>query len=155
VRLSDQVRRATGGLTLIELVVVMAVLAVAAVLVAPAVRRGSEGLRVRAGARQVAALLREARSQAVAHRRPTRVALERVKRAVTLAWDGDPEPMRRVDLSAGIRLEPAGGADALTFSPRGLARDARWIVEGPGRRRLAIEVHGVTGRVTVAPVAGS
>jgi general secretion pathway protein H len=148
-------RRAAGGFTLVELVVVMAVLAVAAVLVAPSIRRGSEGYRVRAGAGQVAALLREARSQAVAHRRPTRVALERVRPAVTLAWDGEQEPIRRVELSPGIRLEPASGSDALTFSPRGLARDARWIVEGPGHRRLAIEVHGVTGRVTVAPVAGS
>lgn len=151
----DRVRRAAGGLTLVELIVVVAVLAAAAVLVGPSIRRGSEGLRVRAGAGQVASLLREARSQAVAHRRPTRVALESVRHAVTLGWDGEREPLRRVELSPAIRLEAAAGADALTFSPRGLTRDARWIVEGPGGRRLAIEVHGVTGRVTVAPIAGS
>jgi hypothetical protein len=38
----------------------------------------------------------------------------------------------------------------LTFTPRGVARDARWIVEGPSGRRLVVDVNGVTGRVSVA-----
>jgi general secretion pathway protein H len=149
------VLRAANGVTLLELVVVLAVLATAAVLVAPSVRRGGDGLRLRAGAGQVAALLRHARQEAVTHRRPTRVALERAGQAVTLAWDGEREVLRRLELPPAMQLEAAAGGDTVTFSPRGLARDARWIVEAPGGRRLAVELHGVTGRVTVASAAGS
>ena len=59
-----------------EVVVVLAVLATVTAFALPSIRRGSEGLQLRAGAGRVASLLREARQQAVTHRRPTRVALE-------------------------------------------------------------------------------
>ncbi len=146
-------RPAAAGFTLIELVVVLAIMATAVLLVAPAIRRGAEARRLRASAGQVAALLREARYRAVADRRPTRVVVE-ARDAVSLAWDGEGQALRRVDLPPPLRLEPAAGGRALVFSARGLARDARWIVEGPAGRQLAVELHGVTGRVTVAP-AGS
>ena len=54
-----------------------------------------------------------------------------------------------MELPERFRVETAGGPESLTFSPRGLVRDARWVVEGPGGRRLVVEVHGVTGRVSV------
>lgn len=141
------------GLTLMELVVVLAVLATVTAFALPSIRRGSDGLQLRAGAGRVASLLREARQQAVTHRRPTRVALEPNHRAAALGWDATDEPLRRVELPERFRLEAAAGGETLTFSPRGLVRDARWVVEGPGGRRLVVEVHGVTGRVAVmAPV---
>jgi Tfp pilus assembly protein FimT len=139
--------------TLLELVVVVAVLATVTAFALPSIRRGSESLQLRAGAGRVASLLREARQQAVTQRRPTRVALEPSRRAAALAWDGTSEPLRRVELPERFRLEATAGGESLTFSPRGLARDARWSVEGPGGRRLVVEVHGVTGRVAVAAPA--
>jgi general secretion pathway protein H len=139
-----------GGLTLLELVVVMAVLAIVTALTLPSIRRGNEGLQLRAGAGRVASLLREARQRAVTHRRPTRVALEPGRHAAALAWGETDEVLRRVELPDRFSLEAAAGGDTLTFSPRGLVRDARWIVQGPGGRRLVVEVHGVTGRVAVA-----
>jgi general secretion pathway protein H len=145
--------RDAAGVTLLELVVVVAVLATVTAFALPSIRRGSESLQLRAGAGRVASLLREARQQAVTHRRPTRVALESSRRAAALAWDGTGEPLRRVELPDRFRLEATAGGESLTFSPRGLARDARWAVEGPGGRRLIIEVHGVTGRVAVAAPA--
>lgn len=138
------------GVTLLELVVVVAVLATVAALTLPAIRRGSDNLQLRAGAGRVASLLREARQQAVTHRRPTRVALEPNRHAAVLAWDGTDEPLRRVELPDRFRLEATAGGETLTFSPRGLVRDARWVVEGPAGRRLVVEVHGVTGRVAIA-----
>ena len=145
--------RDARGVTLLELVVVLAVLATVTAFALPSIRRGSEGLQLRAGAGRVASLLREARQQAVTHRRPTRVVLEPSHRGAALAWDGSDEPLRRVELPERFRLEAASGGETLTFSPRGLVRDARWVVEGPGGRRLVVEVHGVTGRVAVAAPA--
>jgi prepilin-type N-terminal cleavage/methylation domain-containing protein len=141
------------GLTLMELAVVLAVLATVTVFALPSIRRGSDSLQLRQGAGRVASLLREARQQAVTHRRPTRVAVEPSGRAAALAWDGDDEPLRRVELPDRFRLEATAGGESLTFSPRGLVRDARWVVEGPGGRRLVVEVQGVTGRVAVAAPA--
>ena len=126
-----------------ELVVVLAVLATVTAFALPSIRRGSEGLQLRAGAGRVASLLREARHQAVTHRRPTRVALEPNHRGAALAWDGSDEPLRRVELPDGSVWRPPRGSESVAFSPRGLVRDARWVVEAsPGGRRLAIDVDG-------------
>lgn len=142
-----------AGLTLVEIVVVLAVLATVSAFALPSIRRGSEGLQLRAGASRVASLLREARQKAVTHRRSTRVELQSSRHGAALAWDGTEETLRRVDLPERFRLVAAEGGESLTFSPRGLARDARWIVEGPTGRRLAIDVQGLTGRVAVAAPA--
>jgi prepilin-type N-terminal cleavage/methylation domain-containing protein len=149
-RRPSRVGAGAAGLTLVELTVVVAVLAVVAVFALPAVRRGSESLQLRATAGRVASLLREARQQAVTHRRPTRFALEGQGRAAAFGWEDAEEPLRRVELPARLRVEATGGTERLTFSSRGLARDARWLVEGPSGRQLVVEVHGVTGRVSVA-----
>ncbi len=146
-------RQACSGVTLLELVVVIAILATATIFALPAIRVGNDNLQLRAGASRVASLLREARHQAVTHRRPARVTLEANRHAAALVWDGTEDPIRRVELPARFRLDAAGGPEALTFSPRGLVRDARWTVEGPGGRRLVVAVHGVTGRVTVGAPA--
>jgi prepilin-type N-terminal cleavage/methylation domain-containing protein len=147
--------RRDAGFTLMELVVVLAVLATVTAFALPSIRRGSEGLQLRTGASRVASLLREARQQAVTHRRPTRVALESSHRAVALAFVGSDEPLRRVELSERFRLAATEGGDAVIFSPRGLGKDARWTVEGPGGRSLVVEVHGITGRVAVAAAPGA
>ena len=86
--------RGPGGFTLLELVVVLAVLATVTALALPSIRRGSQNLQLRAGAGRVASLLREARLQAVTYRRPTRVALEPSHRGAALGWDGTNEPLR-------------------------------------------------------------
>jgi hypothetical protein len=138
-------------MTLVEITVVLAVLATVTVFALPALRRGSEGLQLRAGAGRVASLLREARQQAVTHRRPTRVAIGSGRRTAVLEWEGADEPLRRVELPERFRVDAGSGPESLTFSPRGLVRDARWVVEAPGGRQLVVEVHGVTGRVSVGP----
>ena len=145
----SRVSRSASGLTLMELVVVLAVLATVTAFALPSIRRGTENLQLRAGAGRVAALLREARLQAVTQRRPTRVALDANHGGAALAWDGVDEPLRRVELPKRFRLASVAGGESLTFSPRGLVRDAQWAVESPGGRRLIIEVHGITGRVAV------
>ena len=145
--------RQQRGFTLIELVVVLAILAAAAVLVLPAVGRGTETLRLRGEAGRVAALLREARLHAVSRRQPTRVTLDPARHTVALGLGPSEPSSRQIAMSPGVRLHVETGGETLTFSPRGVTREARWIVEGAGGRRLAIEVQGVSGQVTVVAEA--
>lgn len=141
--------RVVAGFTLIELIVVLAIISVAAAFVVPAVGRGAEGLRLRQEAGRVAALLREARLQAVTQRRTARVTLDRVRNTVGLTI-GDRE-VREITMPRDVRVSVATGGDSLAFSSRGLAREARWVFAVPGGRELAIAVDAITGRVTVGP----
>jgi len=142
-------RPGSAGFTLIEIIVVLAILSVATALVLPSVGRGTESVQVRSQAGRIAALLREARLQAVTQRRATRVTLDRARNTVTLTA-GDPDhPLRELEVPPGLRVSVAIGGDTLTFSSRGLTRETRWLVEAAGGRRLAIDVDPITGRVTV------
>jgi general secretion pathway protein H len=137
------------GFTLIELIVVLAVVAIAMAFVMPSVGRGTETLRVRSEAKRVAALVREARLQAVSQHRAARVALDRTRNTVTLTIGDSERPHRTVELPAGMRVTVDVGGESLTFSSRGLTRETRWIVEAAGGREMAIDVHPISGRVTV------
>jgi type II secretion system protein H len=139
------------GFTLIELVVVVAILAVVAALVGPAVGRGTEGLTLRSEAGRVAGLLRQARQHAVSQHRPTRVELDRARNRVTMTAAGADHPARELGVAAGFRMRVELGGDALTFSSRGRARETRWVLEAPRGRALAIHVDALSGRVSVAP----
>lgn len=148
-------RRASAGFTLIELVVVFAMLAVATALVLPTVGRGMEALRLRNEVGRIATLMREARLEAVRQRRATRVTLDPGQNTVALTA-GDPDhPLRQLALPRGFRVTVTAGGETLAFSSRGLTRDTRWVVEEPGGRRLAITVDAVSGRVTVGSAVRS
>jgi general secretion pathway protein H len=137
------------GFTLIEIVVVLAILAVATALVLPSVGRGTESLRLRSEAGRVAALLRQARLEAVSQRHATRVTLDPARNTAAMVA-GDPDrPARQVELPAGLRLRVVTGGESVSFSSRGVAHETRWLVEAAGGRRLAIDVEAITGRVTV------
>jgi len=138
--------------TLIELVVVLALVGAVVGLALPAIRAGTEGSGLRASAGRVAAVLREVRWRAINRRQPTQVAIDASRHAVTLTWQGEGEPVRRVEVPPPLRLDVVAGERTVTFSSRGLARDTRWIIENPQGRRFLIELHGITGRVAVSPV---
>ena len=64
------------GFTLLELIVTLAVLALAVAVVTPAIGRGTDGLRARAEVAGFAATLRHAREQAITTQRPYRVVVD-------------------------------------------------------------------------------
>jgi len=127
----------------------LAILAIAVFFVLPSVGRGTEGLRLRTEGGRIAALLRDARRQAVTRREPVRVSLDRVTGAVSLTLGEAATPARRIEVPEGFRLDAGEGGEAVTFSPRGTAREAHWTLENRRGRRVAIEVAAVTGRVTL------
>ena len=144
----DQV---SSGFTLIEIVVVLAILAVATALVLPSIGRGTEALRLRSETGRVAALLREARLQAISQRRATRVTLDRSRNTLALIAGDAEHPVRELAMPAGLRVTVATGTESVAFSSRGMAHETRWLVEAGSGRRLAVDVDALTGRVTVRP----
>jgi prepilin-type N-terminal cleavage/methylation domain-containing protein len=141
----------TRGCTLIELVVVLAVLAIAAAVVGPAVDRTVDGVRVRAEVAAFAGFLRAAREQAVARQVAYEVVLEPEPRALQLRRPGaeDGPAHARRTFSAALRIEAA--TPRVTFWPHGMSSGARFAIDAPGPRRYVITVDALTGRVATQP----
>jgi type II secretion system protein H len=135
----------TRGFTLIELVVTLFILSLAATVVAPSVVTGVETLRARTEAAGIATFLRAAREQAVTHNRAHEVRVKSEEGIVELRAGDSVTATRR--LAAGVRVTADPPAARLvTFLPTGLSSGARLRVEMAGRAYL-ITVDPLTGRV--------
>jgi general secretion pathway protein H len=144
---ADRGRR-QHGFTLIEVVVVMAVLALAAAVTVPAIGRGTEALRARAEVAGLSAFLRHARQQAITRRETQEVRIDPQAHLVVLAAAGAVEARSSRRLWTDLRIEASPPA-ALTvrFLPQGLSTGGTFRIEAPGRRVYLITVDPLTGRV--------
>jgi general secretion pathway protein H len=143
------VRRASGGYTLIEVVMVMAVLVVASAVLAPAVGRTVDGVKVRTEVAGIASFLRWAREQAVTRGEPNEVALDLNARALVFRrTGGDPGAggETRRPLSPLLHVT-AASAPRVTFMPQGRSSGASFRIEAVGPRVYLITVDPLTGRV--------
>jgi prepilin-type N-terminal cleavage/methylation domain-containing protein len=143
------------GFTLIEVVVVLFVLAVAMAVGVPAIGRGADGLRVRAEAAGLANFLRAAREQAVTRNRAYEVRVDPEAGAIVMVSVGGTAGARSGAtvlatrrLAARVRIE----ADpplrrTVTFTPQGLSSGGRFRVGLPGPRVYVVTVDPITGRV--------
>jgi len=132
-----------------ELVVVLALLALAAAIVAPAVGRAATDVRARSEAAAVAAFLRGARELAATRREVVQVAPGRDDHTLLLrqpATHGSAGSERARTFTARLRLEP--GAGALSFLPDGMSSGGRITLDASGRRSFTVVVDPLTGRVT-------
>ena len=113
-------RRGPQGFTLIEIVVVMLVVGLAAAVVVPGVGRGVDAFRVRAEVSGFSSFLRYAREQAVIRRVSQEVRVDPEARLVVLTAAGSERPRASRRIGQGIRVEAPGGrvytvtVDALT-----------------------------------------
>lgn len=150
-----QVNRARG-FTLLEILVVLALAAIILALVLPRLGGGLEGLRVRTASRQVAALLRSARVQAVAWRQTVTVTADPRGGTLLVEPPGRTGAPSRLAMPQGVRLavldeaaRPRGDRPTrIRFSPRGGSDGGALAVTGAGRR-ISIVVDPLTGRVTI------
>lgn len=138
-----------AGFTLIELVVVLFLLSLAAGLALPAVGRGVETLELRAQVAGFSAFLRYGREQAITKRVTHEVRVDPEARQVTLIPIGSDSPKARKQLSSRIQIsaEPSG-ARVVTFSPQGFSSGASFRLEAPGGRVYRVTVDPITGRVS-------
>lgn len=138
-----------AGFTLLELLVVMAVLAMAAVIALPLARGPAAGRVVEGTARDIAAMLRATRLSAISRNTPRAVTFDLA--AGHYAADGvararafPPHVSFLITTAAGEQI----GANRyrVRFFPDGSATDAKLSI-GSGARHARIIVDGLTGRV--------
>lgn len=135
------------GFTLLELVVTLFVLGLAAVLATPVIGRTTDTLRTRAEVARFAAMLRHAREQAITTNRPYRVVIDPPDRRVTIVAGEDEIRETRV-LPPQFEVRPVSNPAALSvrFEPQGVSNggDFRFVA---GRVVYRVTVDALTGRV--------
>jgi general secretion pathway protein H len=140
------------GFTLLELIVTLAVLAVTAAVVAPAIGRGTDSLKARAEVASFAATLRHAREKAITTQRPHRVEVDTEAHRVSIvappASEEDKEVRETRTLSSRLTIE-ASPSPEVTFDPRGIATGVDFKLTSGGIVYL-VTVDQLTGRVKSA-----
>ena len=126
---------------------VMAVLAVAGAVLAPAVGRAVDGVKVRTEVAGFASFLRWAREQAITRGETHEVALDLEARALLFRRAGG-EPSARAErrraLSPLLHVVPA---PRVIFMPQGRSSGGSFRIEAAGPRVYLITVDPLTGRV--------
>lgn len=141
------------GFSLIELLVVLAVMGLVLALVVGYRAPWSSGLSIEATAAELASGLRLARSQAIADNHPVAFALDLAGHRYRVGGDLPRSLPTKLALGLltvnGERRSAAIGD--IRFNPDGSSSGGR-IVLANGSRRVAVGVDWLTGRVTVADV---
>jgi general secretion pathway protein H len=141
------------GFSLIELLVALAVMGFALVLIVGYKAPWSRGLGLEGTATELASGLRLARSQAIAENRPVAFALDLAGHRYRIGA-ASPRSLPAT-LSVGLltidgeKRNPTLGD--IRFNPDGSSTGGR-ITLADGKRRMAVSVDWLTGRVTFADV---
>lgn len=138
------------GFTLIELLVVLVMLTAMTALVAPALLK-TGGVEVEVAARNLAAGLRRARSQAIQRNTVEALSLDVERKEFALSFEGRPRKLPGdIELSlytarSAIESESRG---AIRFFPDGGSTGGRITVKR-GRRQVHVDVDWLGGRVRI------
>ncbi|WP_006786689.1 GspH/FimT family pseudopilin [Thiorhodospira sibirica] len=148
------------GFTLIELMVVLLIMGMAAALLAPRFGSALTGLEIKGASRDLASALRYARGRAIASGSPSAVLIDVNTREY---WVADrPRAYRlpssvALNLLAGHREWQGEGRAAIRFYPDGSASGgqirlapAGQSAQGDSGHHYQIDVHWLTGRVRVS-----
>jgi general secretion pathway protein H len=139
----------SGGFTLLELLVVLAILGLTLVLATPMIGRVMPGLELRTQAHDVATALREARARAIGRNEVVTIVVDRERR--TLEADGKPlvRLNRAMDMSV-LRTMPRALAadDVMRFFPDGTSTGGRLTLAlGAGQEHVVVD--WLTGAVSL------
>ena len=146
------------GFTLVEIIVVVAIIAAASAIAMPSMKRGLSGMRLETKGRDLAMLCRAARTLAIAEQHVYRIAVERDKGSIALV-DAYRQKVRDFDLSAEIKLDTVSfegeeGRDPIlyiSFYPNGRSDEAEIVLKNEQGRKVILKTDVLTGmaRVTV------
>lgn len=149
------IKRGEGGITLIELVVVMAIIAIMGVCLAPAIGEWLDNFRIRQAARDIASNLQFAKMRAISRRLEYRVHFDVANNQYRLwvndgGWVPDPEGVvlctpKGVDItSAGF----SGGVSRAEFNPDGTASNGTITIVNEQGKQYNVVVYR-TGRIKI------
>ena len=145
-------RRLSAGVTLLELLVVLVIMAIAAAFVYPMFGgTGASTAELKSAARQVAAGLRMARSEALATRQETRVVLDLEQRTFRIDRD---TYLHALPNQIDVKLFTAQSdlvndrVGAIRFFADGGSNGGR-VTLASGSRKYDIDVDWLTGRVAI------
>lgn len=138
------------GVSLLEMLVVVAILALAGLLAASAFSGGFQGIALRTAAREVAANLRYTRARAISTGIPQRFTIDPAAHTWQAPNDREGEiPERlRVTFTGARELQPRKGEGAIMFFADGAASGGR-VQLSVEDAALDIDVAWLTGEVTV------
>ena len=142
---------ARRGFTLIELVVVLAIMALVFIIAAPHIGFVLPRTELRSGAREVAAALREARSRAILSNTDVVFSIDVEGRRYSISGDKNAHPLsRNVDLllytAQQERLGQASGN--IRFFPDGTSTGGHVVLSGDNAS-YKVTVDWLTGRVEI------
>lgn len=139
------------GFTLLEVLVVLVIIAMATAMAAMAFSGGLDGMRLRSSSKEIAAQLRHTRTQAIATGRPQRFTIDpRGHR-----WQGSGNRHGKIPQSLGVdfigarEVQPQAGEGGILFFPDGASTGGR-VQLSVKRAVWRIDVSWLTGEVTLA-----
>jgi len=143
--------RRGAGFTLLEVILVLVIGAIAYVAVLTLPSRGASAADLKAAARSLASGLRHAQTMAMATRRDSALTIDVESREYTVA--GDPT-VRQLPTALEIKLYTAQSEvtserhGAIRFYPDGSSTGGR-ITIASGPRKYLVDVDWLTGRVSI------
>ena len=138
------------GFTLLEILLVMAIIAAATLVALAAFGGGMRGIQQRAAAREVAAQLRFTRAVAISSGRPQDFVIDPHSRSWTAAKGrhGSLPGEGEVEFTGAREVQPEEGKGAVRFFPDGAATGGRIRLQANGGG-WDVDVGWLTGEVRV------
>ncbi len=139
-----------SGFSLLEIIVVMVVLALASVLVLPSLTSGLSGLELDAAARDMVTLMKKARSQAISEQKVFRVMLQISPDQPADAYsyvNEYEEEIKAFHFPSGVRIlvEDSQSSGRISFYPNGRSSGFQFMLRNEQGKTLLVDVDPVTG----------
>ncbi len=145
----DRQLKAERGFTLIEILVVLAILGLVLGIFIGRGPMRSSGLQLRAAAGAMAQTFSAARASAIATNQPVTVTIDPARRLFAFGGRAPVLLAPELTVEAPLALRGPGNLRLITFGPDGSDTGGE-VVLGTGGRVITITLQWLTGQVTVA-----